>query len=1179
MISADNEKYLDEIANRLFTNHAAIMIGAGFSKNATSISQLNKTFPDWNELGDAFYEKLYGKDSVIPEKKYLNVLKLAEEVEATYGRSELDRLIRNNIPDAEYEPSSFHQKLLALPWTDVFTTNYDTLLERAAKHVFNRKYTTVYSKDDLVDASKPRIVKLHGNFHSDNLFTITEEDYRVYPKTNAPFVNTVQQSLLENTLCLIGFSGDDPNFLQWIGWLRDNLENDASKIYLIGSFNLSSSQIKLLDKRHIVQVNLADNHRDALNIFIDYLSKRARTNNILRWPYNGSNAFTPETDNIEKSIMDTLSIWKHERETYPGWVVLPEEKRSFFWKVTEFWRHVLLRDGVMVNEEIQFRFVFELCWRLDKCLFPMDEHVANLVKRVLNNNYDSNEKITLGIYLLRFYRQNGKFSDWNDLYRQLDVIENLSSKSRGELDYENALCALFHLDYPKLKNIVQEWNFPRDSPFENVKKAGLLAEAGQLQKAIGVVEQALVTIREQQVETVTSSTNCELLSQESYILCLYQNLIFADRNYSYSIEGKKEFLDRMSTLKSYLCDPFHEYDYFELLLSPDYKKQKDTEYHHKYDIGEATVSYHRTESYNEQRNAFAFLLFCEKIGRPFCIHNGIGLYDFSVREAKSAIARISEYNLIWAIIVCCRIADRKAADTLFSRKAINTLSIEAVNGLCGGFIITLNENKNDILTEETNGKNFAQVLAKILPEIISRMTPKCNTDVKSRILKLIGDILLSECRYKYENVDNLIKRFVKSLLPVELEMFFQNLLELPIPQDISVLEEGRLLSPFEYLRVDKDALGENIKFEKKLLVPYFNALNSNQITIRKWGFITLARLYEYGFLDDAEQRVFANNLWSKLDSAGFPFVPYYSHTCFVNLPYPLDKDPLKILKKDVMVFPCWSFITLGRISTQNIPQITRFFEAVNCLLTHNVLNEREIVYLIGKILLFWENNKQALDSTELEDEFKPCFYQMMWSLGKLLKCMSGSYDADKIRVLLQDLEQHDLSCLYLRLVINDSDIRKTLKARMAAAIASKDPNRRKDALCSLGDLIFTEISEDEFAPYFRMLVYSVLYEEHVNSYLNIDYLIFFVDKRNVLAKTFKWQIIAVLNHLATITDYADEDSLLSFDEKLIVRQRTMLLASVVKKNLDAADEEVEIARWESVASDENEFSDIRNKWM
>jgi hypothetical protein len=41
-------------------------------------------------------------------------------------------------------------------------------------------------------------------------------------KNFAPFVNTVQQTLLEKSLCLIGFSGDDPNFLQWIGWIRDN---------------------------------------------------------------------------------------------------------------------------------------------------------------------------------------------------------------------------------------------------------------------------------------------------------------------------------------------------------------------------------------------------------------------------------------------------------------------------------------------------------------------------------------------------------------------------------------------------------------------------------------------------------------------------------------------------------------------------------------------------------------------------------------------------------------------------------------------------------------------------------------------------------------------------------------------------------------------------------------------
>jgi len=166
-------------------------------------------------------------------------LRLAEEVQAAIGRPALENLLCSNIPDLNIEPSGLHVELLELPWVDVFTTNYDTLLERASAKVVNRRYEPVVNKEDIPYAIKPRIVKLHGSFPSERPFIITEEDYRRYPHDYAPFVNTVQQALLENTFCLIGFSGDDPNFLQWIGWIRDNLGNDKTqKIYLVGAFDL-----------------------------------------------------------------------------------------------------------------------------------------------------------------------------------------------------------------------------------------------------------------------------------------------------------------------------------------------------------------------------------------------------------------------------------------------------------------------------------------------------------------------------------------------------------------------------------------------------------------------------------------------------------------------------------------------------------------------------------------------------------------------------------------------------------------------------------------------------------------------------------------------------------------------------------------------------------------------------
>lgn len=141
-IADEIKSYLNKIAERLWTGHAAVMIGAGFSRNAKTESTPQKSFPDWNQLGDAFYEKIHRK---LPgnNNRYLNVLKLADEVQAAFGRPTLNQILRSSIPDEEYEPSQLHTKLLELPWTDVFTTNYDTLLERACVNVESQKFDIV----------------------------------------------------------------------------------------------------------------------------------------------------------------------------------------------------------------------------------------------------------------------------------------------------------------------------------------------------------------------------------------------------------------------------------------------------------------------------------------------------------------------------------------------------------------------------------------------------------------------------------------------------------------------------------------------------------------------------------------------------------------------------------------------------------------------------------------------------------------------------------------------------------------------------------------------------------------------------------------------------------------------------------------------------------------------------
>ena len=374
--------YLTEIAERLWSGRAAVMIGAGFSKNATPNSASDSGFPDWSQLGDLFYEKIHGRKPDT-QSKYLNVLKLADEVQAAFGRSALNQILRDAIPDYDYEPSPLHENLLTLPWSDVFTTNYDTLLERASNAVTSQRYDVIVNMEDLVYSKKPRIVKLHGSFPSDRPFIITEEDYRCYPEKSAPFVNTVRQALLENTLCLIGFSGDDPNFLQWIGWIRDNLgQQNSPKIYLVGLFSLSDAQKKLLERRNIVLVDLSEypdingDHYKALEQFLDYLLSRKAEDNRLGWPEDNE-LLRPDSQSEKLAqLTKLLAVWRKQRLLYPGWVVVPEDRRDTLWSFTQYWINYLSeRDNI--SNFIDLEFAFELKWRMEKCLCPiLSEQVA-----------------------------------------------------------------------------------------------------------------------------------------------------------------------------------------------------------------------------------------------------------------------------------------------------------------------------------------------------------------------------------------------------------------------------------------------------------------------------------------------------------------------------------------------------------------------------------------------------------------------------------------------------------------------------------------------------------------------------------------------------------------------------------------------------------------------------------
>jgi len=1224
--------YLDEIAERLWSGHAAVMVGAGFSKNA------NPAFPDWPRLGDIFYGKVHGK-APSDKERYLNPLKLADEVQAAFGRSALDQLIRLHIPDMDYEPSPLHVRLLELPWADVFTTNYDTLLERASKKVGSQRYDVVVNPEDIVYSQKPRIVKLHGSFPSERPFIITEDDYRQYPRKFAPFVNTVQQALLENTLCLIGFSGSDPNFLQWTGWIRDNLGKGISpKIYLVGMLSLSSAQKKLLEQRNIVPVDLAEclgavsDHPEALQWLCKYLSER-KDRDRTEWPQGQTIMTLGQTTTAEdkkNKVSALLTEWRQTRLSFPGWVVVPEDRRKSLWTYTQF-----LTNSVSVADELpvplDLQFAFELNWRLEKCLCPILDHVCPLFERVLHRYWPFADVqvpptaeasasqsehahlpwpemremwLHLSLSMLRFYREEGLIEKWQRAEGVMESLaRHLSPQQSAFLSYERALQAMFTLDLPGLKRLLTVWPSNESLPFWETKRAGLLAEIGQLEEAEEILETALEAIRAKlNLKPVT--TDYSLVSQEAFTMLLVrfvkQSISFqAGRRWADDGETRTQFSDRWNSLKEYKCDPWNERKLFEMALGHPCSDKVELTQKSEFDIGRVTQTVLMGGWDDEALSAYAFLRFSEEAATPFRI-TGMTL---SKTSAEGVLSRISRTSYHWAAITMIRTGDARTVEHVFNRQALHRMDVSHVDGLVDQYLRALEGVEADIQTGDGfRTDNFGVLLAQVLPEILSRLCSKCSLGAKNRLLRFLLSIYTSDQRSKYRGIYHLAERLLASLTVAKRYEYIPMLLEFPVLGNLPGITATELVNPFLLLNINKDDIAgmPNLELDTAKIDSLLEKTNSGGTGHRRWASLVLARLYELGLLAEDQVGRLGEALWSRTDGLGLPTDTGLQYKYpFLTFPCPKGIDPVPFFKEYIRNAP----LPIQKQRVDEGVHVSMGGEISMCaeLAGSRVTiqwTEKEITGILTHLLEWWDADKEWLTGQREAARFGPIreeFARRSWQLVEALAygvapVLSPATDEATRRALsrlLSELSDAGLPCL--RAVAASLHLlpgtEAELIARVEDALVSSEHERvvvdGLKAILVLLELESSAISEENTTRLVRQVSQSIMYRYRtgLQSTLNTmtrvvkEHPDCFVDDTARLT-------IRGLRALADDTDPVRGMANLSFEKKLDIRRASVHLAYVlfVHYSDQGADIPESIEMWRAISQSENEFAEIRNEW-
>nr|WP_283095775.1 SIR2 family protein [Komagataeibacter oboediens] len=483
---------------------AAAIVGAGMSKCASLASETSLRPPLWRDLACQMVSELYPHDE---NNAPYDALRLAEEYRQYFGQSALDEFIRRNIEDEAWIPSETHNLFLSLPWSDILTTNYDTLLERASRKSV-RNYQYVLSESDLSHAKAPRIVKLHGSIGTTSHFVICEEDFRTYPTKYAAFVNLARQVFVENELVLLGFSGDDPNFLAWAGWVRDHLGSSARRIYLAGALNLSASKRKFLESRNIAPIDLYElvkdydsesRHRMALNLMFEHLRESEPTP-LHEWEVNSLPVSSPEFGKdilFERNrIQGIIDIWEKERHSYPGWIICPGKIRS---EIRNSLSSLYIKYSILDDIENIYllKFMVNISWRYRISFSPMDEILLDVIHKKYNSHKNSIKSVDKIVILRCLLWQAFIVDDkarFEDTSRCILEISDTVSDARAEISYFKAVNACIRMEFKEAHELAD--SIIGIDPFWKVKKASILSEVGFFGLSENVLRQGIAELRE-----------------------------------------------------------------------------------------------------------------------------------------------------------------------------------------------------------------------------------------------------------------------------------------------------------------------------------------------------------------------------------------------------------------------------------------------------------------------------------------------------------------------------------------------------------------------------------------------------------------------------------------------------------------------------------------------------------
>ena len=803
----------------------------------------------------------------------------------------------------------------------------------------------------------------------------------------------------------------------------------------------------------------------------------------------------PPHPTTSENLRKLRKEWSRERESYPGWIVAPHENRERLWTHTRYWIPTVLQMSGDLEAPEDLLILFELNWRLEKCMMPLFLDWVKKIAVVIERHHTfsaspeahggaaatapKNNRISrpigdawlqLVFALAREAREDQdttRFEMWMALAAQ-DTAQRPASVARSH--HERCLFALMRLDWVRVEQLIETWPRMQDEPFWEAKRAALLAETGNFSEAEQVCEASLEKIRSRLRPFTNDYGN---LSQEGWVMVLLDGIRQA-QDIRRSWARRKPFISRWEQLKMYGIDPWQELNVLELALHDDPPEDLPSlQVTRSFDPGRE----HRTRHFSSEPAAwkalpaFAHLRIFEEAAIPLSFGTLSIHSDTTARAARWA----AQYAPLWSLSSIIRAGRENEIREMFPRSFVASLSDQQTESFYNLIKPPLEAavGKTWATWQEAHS-DFSHRLIEPNVELLSRLYFRLSPPHREAVFDLACAMYRSEGFRRdfsvYDPLRELFERIIYAMSNPELQSHMQVLLDLPI--DVPTADSSfRWVEPSVFIHRRGVTQPTNIELSIECVTRLEQLVRTGSSEERSRAVSRLAAADSLHLLNEQQVNAFASALWSRLDSRKhLPVETFMTDYSFLHLPEPspaLAKERIARYLLDVQI-PSIAKVTgdgrlqysmpVGREATQIIHDI--IYSTVPWAPKNP---ERFIDWTSGQALTFlnkverwWREEKHLLEKPQSDDDLRESIVSVFEEALEIfarvilprLSKTSQCDDASRALVMLREMEAAGVPLLgiYPLLLFAEPELVTRISADLRISLVSKDETTARRAI-------------------------------------------------------------------------------------------------------------------------------------